>query len=148
MGGGIVGASFAYHAHINKIKNISVITDAFPGDARQATSNTWGWVNGYANNDEEYALLRLASLNYWPNLIDSINDTSFTSKGAFFWDLDETEIFQTIEQHQNWGHSVSIKQESEIKKVLPILFDQPRNCLLYTSPSPRDRTRSRMPSSA
>ena len=23
-----------------------------------------------------------------------------------------------------------------------------RNCLLYTSPSPRDRTRSRMPSSA
>ncbi len=127
MGGGIVGASFAYHAHINKIKNISVITDAFPGDARQATSNTWGWVNGYANNDEEYALLRLASLNYWPNLIDSINDTSVTSKGAFFWDLDETEIFQTIEQHQNWGHSVSIKQDSEIKKVLPSLINQPRN---------------------
>ena len=25
---------------------------------------------------------------------------------------------------------------------------QPSNCLLYTSPSPRDRTRSRMPSSA
>ena len=25
---------------------------------------------------------------------------------------------------------------------------QPENCLLYTSPSPRDRTRSRMPSSA
>ena len=24
----------------------------------------------------------------------------------------------------------------------------PRGCLLYTSPSPRDRTRSRMPSSA
>ena len=30
-------------------------------------------------------------------------------------------------------------------------FDTPdniKNCLLYTSPSPRDRTRSRMPSSA
>ena len=27
-------------------------------------------------------------------------------------------------------------------------FGQNRNCLLYTSPSPRDRTRSRMPSSA
>ena len=26
--------------------------------------------------------------------------------------------------------------------------NQPMNCLLYTSPSPRDRTRSRMPSSA
>ena len=28
------------------------------------------------------------------------------------------------------------------------IIDQFRNCLLYTSPSPRDRTRSRMPSSA
>ena len=27
-------------------------------------------------------------------------------------------------------------------------FHFPKNCLLYTSPSPRDRTRSRMPSSA
>ena len=28
------------------------------------------------------------------------------------------------------------------------LFGHTKNCLLYTSPSPRDRTRSRMPSSA
>ena len=27
-------------------------------------------------------------------------------------------------------------------------FDQIKNCLLYTSPSPRDRQKSRMPSSA
>ena len=127
VGGGIVGASFAYHAYLSKIKKISVITDALPGDERQATSNTWGWVNGYANNDEEYALLRLASLNYWPYLIDSINNTTVTSKGAFFWDLDDTEIFQTIEQHLNWGHSVAIKKESELKKILPSLSDQPRN---------------------
>ena len=44
----------------------------------------------------------------------------------------------------------------EIKKIvlgfeLPKVevYDRnPENCLLYTSPSPRDRTRSRMPSSA
>ena len=34
------------------------------------------------------------------------------------------------------------------KLVWRILHDQNRTCLLYTSPSPRDRTRSRMPSSA
>ena len=28
------------------------------------------------------------------------------------------------------------------------VVDSPKGCLLYTSPSPRDRTRSRMPSSA
>ena len=34
--------------------------------------------------------------------------------------------------------------ESNIREVIAF----PKNCLLYTSPSPRDRTRSRMPSSA
>ena len=34
--------------------------------------------------------------------------------------------------------------DTEWKSVRPVLKD----CLLYTSPSPRDRTRSRMPSSA
>jgi glycine/D-amino acid oxidase-like deaminating enzyme len=127
IGGGIVGASFAYHAHLNRINKISVITDALPGDEQQATSNTWGWVNGYANNDEEYALFRLASLNYWPQLIERIDKTSITSKGAFFWDLADVEILQTIDQHQNWGHSVTIKQESELEKLLPNLFDKPKN---------------------
>ena len=32
--------------------------------------------------------------------------------------------------------------------VWPSQAGEPGNCLLYTSPSPRDRTRSRMPSSA
>ena len=32
--------------------------------------------------------------------------------------------------------------------IVCYLAKQFRNCLLYTSPSPRDRTRSRMPSSA
>ena len=34
------------------------------------------------------------------------------------------------------------------KNVLSVEGTQPKGCLLYTSPSPRDRTRSRMPSSA
>ena len=127
MGGGIVGASFAYHAHLNNIKKISLITETIPGDNQQATTNTWGWVNGYASNDEEYATFRLASLNYWPKLIENINDISTTSKGAFFWDLKETDIFKTIDQHQNWGHSVSIKQETELEKNLPNLFHKPKN---------------------
>ena len=38
---------------------------------------------------------------------------------------------------------------SEMKKIgNQIVFDVTHSCLLYTSPSPRDRTRSRMPSSA
>ena len=38
-----------------------------------------------------------------------------------------------------------IHKEGDLNSVLGIAL---RSCLLYTSPSPRDRTRSRMPSSA
>ena len=39
-----------------------------------------------------------------------------------------------------------LMKENEIRR-LPVV-DRDKFCLLYTSPSPRDRTRSRMPSSA
>ena len=35
-----------------------------------------------------------------------------------------------------------------VTSVNPTPFGEGKTCLLYTSPSPRDRTRSRMPSSA
>ena len=40
------------------------------------------------------------------------------------------------------------KQDSEIDECIWIPIQKYIDCLLYTSPSPRDRTRSRMPSSA
>ena len=37
---------------------------------------------------------------------------------------------------------------AEVLKKAHLKFTDIKSCLLYTSPSPRDRTRSRMPSSA
>ena len=50
-----------------------------------------------------------------------------------------------IEGHKDFDEqaSFSIERVGGIK-----LLRKYRNCLLYTSPSPRDRTRARMPSSA
>ena len=36
----------------------------------------------------------------------------------------------------------------ETKKEIAVIEDPPSTCLLYTSPSPRDKRQSRMPSSA
>ena len=49
---------------------------------------------------------------------------------------------------ENWG-----RPKSETDAIMSVIMnaihsETPRICLLYTSPSPRDRTRSRMPSSA
>ena len=43
------------------------------------------------------------------------------------------------------GQAVAVSQATQ---TLPQESQQSGTCLLYTSPSPRDRTRSRMPSSA
>ena len=46
------------------------------------------------------------------------------------------------------GFVVEIKTHADIISSTPAPFTIYYGCLLYTSPSPRDRTRSRMPSSA
>ena len=47
------------------------------------------------------------------------------------------------------GHRiVDIPSSNSKKEITKILFEQGYICLLYTSPSPRDRQKSRMPSSA
>ena len=45
---------------------------------------------------------------------------------------------------KNHSDALDVSQETFIKAYRAL----PNFCLLYTSPSPRDRTRSRMPSSA
>ena len=46
------------------------------------------------------------------------------------------------------GFSIAVTAAGTFTLALIFRFYQLKNCLLYTSPSPRDRTRSRMPSSA
>ena len=46
------------------------------------------------------------------------------------------------------GHPVVVGERMVSDELPTLLTYRPNTCLLYTSPSPRDRTRSRMPSSA
>ena len=50
---------------------------------------------------------------------------------------------EPLEFNGNWNLSPSIENTDHIQ-----IKEKYGLCLLYTSPSPRDRTRSRMPSSA
>ncbi len=125
IGGGIVGASFAYHASLYNSNKITILTDALPGDSKQATSNTWGWVNGYSNNDKDYADFRLANLDYWPKLLEELKNFKYTSKGAFFWDMDDKNLNKTIDQHNSWGHRVKKISQLQISEIVPELNELP-----------------------
>ena len=66
-------------------------------------------------------------------------------------DLNKTTIFPL--GHVGMGNVTFLEHKLELTinlVLLDIVDDNrdPATCLLYTSPSPRDRTRSRMPSSA
>ena len=54
---------------------------------------------------------------------------------------------KAIVSFPNFGHW-KIRLQLLLLGRMPITEGLPYSCLLYTSPSPRDRTRSRMPSSA
>ena len=68
----------------------------------------------------------------------------------------EIEILSVLPEEETtfpWSGHLGIRSYSLLLEVLDknkstLLFTNTRNCLLYTSPSPRDRQKSRMPSSA
>ena len=125
IGGGIVGASFAYHASLYNSNKITILADALPGDSKQATSNTWGWINGYSNNDKDYADFRLANLDYWPKLLEEVKNSKYTSKGAFFWDMDDENLNKSIDQHNSWGHRVKKISQLQMSEIVPELNELP-----------------------
>ena len=62
-----------------------------------------------------------------------------------------TLLFSTVSAYAHHSFSATFTKDKLVEvegKVTDFRFRNPHVCLLYTSPSPRDRTRSRMPSSA
>ena len=64
-------------------------------------------------------------------------------------DTAQTDVFRALPYRHTTYLRNPRAQEKQIYYVGAIHYSaQPKNCLLYTSPSPRDATLSRMPSSA
>ena len=73
----------------------------------------------------------------------------------YTFDVQKLYIEMLLADAESFARAQNIfKPESFDRKLQPIAkfvkdyMDEYKVCLLYTSPSPRDRTRSRMPSSA
>ena len=93
------------------------------------------------NFDEEFSIPSIETVSFYKPTLQ-INENAYQSKPKdnFFNRLFKD--FNPIKKSNN-----VLTKDQDIPKVSnPKTWY--RNCLLYTSPSPRDRTRSRMPSSA
>ena len=73
-----------------------------------------------------------------------------TDPGRMGFDAVHYNLHKTFSQPHGGGGPGSgpIGVKDHLSEFLPTPIASRRDCLLYTSPSPRDRTRSRMPSSA
>ena len=69
----------------------------------------------------------------------------YKDEASNFWNEIQDQIVITS---KSWSDGYGLFLEGESDLVLSYTTSPAYHCLLYTSPSPRDRTRSRMPSSA
>ena len=96
-------------------------------------------------NAERHRLLALATR-------DPVWEIDFTT-GQVSWNEAYDNVFgiRPEETHDSWDWWTSRIHEDDRERVAASLastIEDPTACLLYTSPSPRDATLSRMPSSA
>ena len=77
---------------------------------------------------------------------DSASDSSGSSEGELKEVSFEGEVGKSIKV--TWNDAVATPEKTAVTTLVKGDGDELADCLLYTSPSPRDRTRSRMPSSA
>ena len=82
------------------------------------------------------------------DITDVVCPTTFVKAKVALEELDDGQILSV---KMNDGEPVqnvprSIKEEGH--QILKLIDNEDGTCLLYTSPSPRDRQKSRMPSSA
>ena len=76
-----------------------------------------------------------------------MNKKEFSAESLFdFSFISELEFSPDGKEYLYVRNSLNRKDNAYVKEIF--LGRKNRNCLLYTSPSPRERTRSRMPASA
>ena len=108
------------------------------------------------NNILMAAVKVLTNKGYYSSTMDDIVAESKMSKGAIYhyYSSKKDVYLAVIDMWENQTQELLAPAADEdssaqaIKKLFKLLAQQLKICLLYTSPSPRDRSLSRMPSSA
>ena len=86
-----------------------------------------------------------------PSKINVSADVAGSTSGTVSFEIPELHVRESAQVDAEGHASLTVSTPANLVKWSPDnpkLYEVCINCLLYTSPSPRDRTRSRMPSSA
>ena len=114
-------------------KNAKTVDDIFD-TVIEELAHGWQQRNGWGRGDSNLKYGDKPEEEHAKILRDLLSNEA---KGLFKDKHSFPTVFENSERHF-----------SKFVKRLDEITPNPKDCLLYTSPSPRDRTRSRMPSSA
>ena len=106
----------------------------------QAVKGTWEQYKNETGN-------KLATRTRFKDSVDFIG--WYTDKTESLLKISKKDAFrQYLAYHEGWGGYKNYKNNQKVIGLAKKVEKQSNNCLLYTSPSPRDTDLSRMPSSA
>jgi glycine/D-amino acid oxidase-like deaminating enzyme len=123
MGGGIIGASFAYH--LAKAGAEVKLLDAGPQPGGVATPMSFAWINASWGNPEFYFHLRHHAMKLWRQLDKEIAGLSVNWSGSLLWDLGGDALSDYVKQQRGWGYDVVMVNAKQIARREPQLSHVP-----------------------
>ena len=98
---------------------------------------------------QEVSIGKLISISFFSGLfVSTLLNKTITSDNFRKKTIENVEDFVSSNNEEDMEPNFEMPPQRDIRETQPTISVNYRVCLLYTSPSPRDATLSRMPSSA
>ena len=128
IGGGIIGASVAYHLAARGTE-VTILTGGHPGGV--ATAASFAWINAAPGNARPYYELRLQGILEWHRLQHEIGTKlAINWNGSLGWESDAKATAQPVPDHAAWGYAIRMADGAEAAKQEPGLSNYPDRAVL------------------
>ncbi|MDA1101575.1 MAG: FAD-binding oxidoreductase [Proteobacteria bacterium] len=123
IGGGIIGASIAYHLAVRGAA-VTVLTDGRPGGV--ATAASFAWINAAPGNSRPYFELRVKGILEWHRLQHELGERlAINWNGSLTWTNDHPAMATQFAEHASWGYPTRMVSSSEAAQQEPFLVSYP-----------------------
>ncbi len=123
IGGGIVGASIAYHL-TDADAAVTLLDHRAP--VQGTTAASFAWLNGSSGLAREYVQLRLDAMQAWRDLDQTLAGAfAIEWSGCISWRSTPEETERFVAERQAWGYPLTLIERDRILALEPNLLDPP-----------------------
>jgi glycine/D-amino acid oxidase-like deaminating enzyme len=134
-GGGIIGASIAYHL-ARRGARVTLLEKLRPGSG--ATGNSFAWLNAtFSKQPRNYFDLNLLGIAGWHRLQRELHGTLHIQWGGCVeWypsGKDADQLRQDVRNHHDWGYDTRLVDEPEFSRLLPGVVSGPTDAASFSA---------------